>query len=279
VYTLSGAVLRSQHESSVAGYRGSSPAHIGNQAGSQLQLGGFGDLIQAVWNYTSQGHRLPASAGARLADMGDLLCRIWRHEDAGLWELGESADYASSKIGCWTAFARLVDLAEAGVVPDAGAARWRRERDSVGGFIDSRLVSAEKRSLLMRSDSDALDCATLLAARRGFLDADDTRLHGTIDAIRAELAAGGPLLYRYSGMREQENAFLACSFWLVESLAIAGRVEEAATLLDELAGCANDVGLYSEELQPENGELRGNFPQALSHLSLIRAAVAIAERG
>lgn len=275
IYTLSGEVLRTQHDAPVPGYRNTSPAHVGNQAGSQLQLGGFGDLLEAIWNYTNQGHLLPVTAGERLADMGDLLCKIWRRPDAGLWELDERADYASSKIGCWTAFNRLVDLARAGRVPDRGVERWRRERDAVREFIDARLFSEQKGSYLMKAGSQALDCATLLAARRGFIDGDDPRLQGTIDAIRRELGAGGPLLYRYSGMREQENAFLACSFWMVEALVIAGRRAEAASMFEDLLGLGNDVGLYSEELQPQTGELRGNFPQALTHLSLIRAAVAV----
>jgi GH15 family glucan-1,4-alpha-glucosidase len=98
----------------------------------------------------------------------------------------------------------------------------------------------------------------------------------TIDAIRSQLGAGGPLLYRYSGMQEQENAFLACSFWLAEALALGGRVDEAAAIMDEMTALANDVGLYSEEMEPSSKSLRGNLPQALTHLALISAAHAIA---
>jgi len=152
-----------------------------------------------------------------------------------------------------------------------------RERDAVREFVDSRLFSEEKGSYLMKEGSEALDCATLLAARRGYLEPDDPRLHATIDAIRRELDAGGALLYRYSGMREQENAFLACSFWMVEALAIAGRQDEAASMMEDLLEACNDLGLYSEELQPQNRQLRGNLPQALTHLSLISAAVAVEE--
>jgi len=115
----------------------------------------------------------------------------------------------------------------------------------------------------------------LLAARRGYGDPKRERMQTTIDAIRSELHAEGPLFYRYSGMREEENAFLACSFWMVEALALAGRGEEAHSLMAEAAALGNDVGLLSEELKPGSRELRGNLPQALTHLALINAAVLL----
>jgi GH15 family glucan-1,4-alpha-glucosidase len=144
-------------------------------------------------------------------------------------------------------------------------------------FIDTRLWSEDKRSYVFKAGSDALDCRTLLMARRGFLDPPGERMCGTIDAIRAELHAEGPLFYRYTGMEEEENAFLACSFWMVEALAAARRLDEAGELMNEAVGLANDLGLLSEEIEPRSRELWGNFPQALSHLALINAAVALAQ--
>jgi GH15 family glucan-1,4-alpha-glucosidase len=278
VYTLGGEVLRSQSSLDLTGYRGSRPVNVGNQAGAQLQLGGFGDLMEAVWNYVSRGHLLAPDAGERIADFADLLCVIWRQDDAGLWELGKRADYASSKIGCWTAFRRAVELAEEGHIPARHLERWRTQRDAVRSHVEDRLFSSRRGSYLMKADATAVDCATLLAARRGFVDPEHTRLEGTIDAILEELHAGGPLLYRYSGMQNSENAFLACSFWMVEALAAVGRLDEAAEFMEGTAGLANDVGLYSEEIVPQTGELRGNFPQALSHLALISAAATLSER-
>jgi GH15 family glucan-1,4-alpha-glucosidase len=174
------------------------------------------------------------------------------------------------------ALQRLLELAENGHVPDREHARWQSERDAIRSFIDETLFSPARSAYVMRDGSEDLDCAVLLAARRGYLPGGDERLHGTIDAIAGELDAGGPLLYRYSGMREQENAFLACSFWLVEALAIAGRTDEAARRMVALMVFASDVGLYSEELDPATGELRGNLPQALTHLALVNAAVILA---
>ncbi len=277
VYALDGEVVRSQVEVAMPGYRRTSPVHRGNQAGSQLQLGGFGDLLETIFSYVSHGHVLPPVVGERLADVVDVLCLIWRREDAGLWELSQTAHYGTSKLGCWVALERLLALVERRQVPPRHLGRWRRERDAVREFIDDRLWSENKRSYLQKEGSDALDCGMLLAARRRFMDPRSSRMNWTIDAIRNELDAGFPLLYRYSGMQDQENAFLACSFWLAEALALAHRFDEAAELMDSLTPLANDVGLYSEEIEPQTHELRGNLPQALTHLSLINAAAAFTQ--
>ncbi|HET6868189.1 MAG TPA: glycoside hydrolase family 15 protein [Solirubrobacteraceae bacterium] len=276
VYALDGSVLRSQQSLPLDGYRRTTPVHLGNNAGAQLQLGGFGDLLETMSVYVDHGHLLGPSAGARLADIADLLVHIWRQEDSGLWELGNTAHYGTSKLGAWVAFDRLLELVERGQAPPRHVDRWRQARDQVRDFIETRLFSSERNAYLFKAGSNELDCGLLLAARRGFGPVE--RIHGTIDAIQAELDADGPLFYRYSGMQDEENAFLACSFWMVEALAITGRLDEAAELMDALIGLGNDVGLYSEEMEPDTHAMRGNFPQALTHLSLINAADAIASR-
>jgi GH15 family glucan-1,4-alpha-glucosidase len=277
VYGLTGEVLRSQQELQLPGYRGSSPVHLGNQAGSQLQLGGFGDLLETLLSYADRGHVLASSTGERLADSADLLCSIWHNQDAGLWELGDYAQYATSKIGCWTALERLLDLVAQRQVPARNVGRWQAERDRIREFVETRLWSDERRSYVMKAGSEMLDCGVLLAARREFADPRGPRMNGTIDAIGSELHADGPLLYRYSGMQEEENAFLACSFWMVEALALAGRHDEAAEMMEGMVSLANDVGLYSEEIDPSTHAMLGNFPQALTHLALINAASLLAE--
>ena len=239
-------------------------------------IGGFGDLMETLSAYVDDGHILTPAHGERLADVGDLLTRIWRNEDSGLWELGQSAHYGTSKLGCWIAFDRLVKLAQDGQIPARHVSGWKRERDEVRRFIENHLVSSERTTYLFKAGSDELDCGMLLAARRGF--GDRSLIAGTVDAIRSELHAGGALFYRYSGMREEENAFLACSFWMVEAMAIAGRTAEATELMDAVVGRANDVGLYSEEMEPGSNAMRGNFPQALTHLGLISAAVVLESR-
>lgn len=279
VYALDTSVVRSQEQLPLPGYRLTQPVLLGNQAGSQLQLGGWGDLMQTIHAYVCRGHVLSPETGERLADAVDLLCRIWQREDAGLWELSSYAHYGTSKMSCWLAVDRLLDLVDRGQVPARHVEVWRRERDAMRTFVEERLWSEEKHSYLQKAGSDALDCGMLLAARRGFTDPAGERMNGTIDAIRRELSAGGPLLYRYSGMQDQENAFLACSFWMVEALALAGRRDEAQEMMDELVGLSSDVGLFSEEMRPDDHGLRGNLPQALTHLSLINAASAFGRGG
>jgi GH15 family glucan-1,4-alpha-glucosidase len=278
VYALDGTVVRDQRSLPLAGYRATGPVHVGNAAGAQLQLGGFGDLMETICLYLDRGHVLGAETGARLSDVASLLTAIWRRPDSGLWELGEHAHYGTSKLGVWVALDRAVTMAERGHLPSRHLVRWQKARDEVAGFIERELVSPATGSYRFKAGADALDCGMLLAARRRFGDPSGTRMTATIAAIRSELSAGGPLLYRYSGMQDQENAFLACSFWLAEALALGGRVDEAAAIMDEMTGLANDVGLYSEEIEPGTKALRGNLPQALTHLALISAADAIARR-
>jgi GH15 family glucan-1,4-alpha-glucosidase len=277
VYALAGDVVRSQSDLDSPGYRRTAPVHVGNEAGKQLQLGGFGDLLETVSRYSDSGHVLSPDTGERLADCADLLCAIWQNADAGLWELDDYAQYVTSKLACWTALERLLDLVRERQVPSRHVARWRGERDRIREFIETRLWSDSRNSYVMKAGSEMLDCGVLLASRRGFADPKGQRMTGTIAAIRSELHAEGPLFYRYSGMQQEENAFLACSFWMVEALALSGRHEEAAEIMDAAVSLSNPVGLFTEEMQPISRAMRGNFPQALTHLALINAAALLSE--
>lgn len=274
IFGFDGSVPRGQQELPLDGYRGSRPVKLGNSASSQLQLGNYGDFFGAVWHYVEHGNVLDPATGVRLAEVADLVCRIWQNEDSGLWELGQKRQYTISKMSCWLALTRAAELAERGQVPRQHAGVWRETADQVREFVETRCWSEAKRSYSFHAGSDTLDCAVLLGAGFGYADPAGERMEGTIAAIRGELSAGGPLLYRYSGMEGEEGAFLACSFWLVTALAGAGRLEEARHTMDELIEAGNDVGLYSEEIDPASRELLGNFPQTLTHLSLILAAAA-----
>lgn len=278
-YTLAGQPVSAemQQVKKLSGYRCSTPVHTGNSAADQLQLGAYGDLLDAVWRYVRHSGRLDAATGDMLAGMADRVCDIWRSDDAGLWELGSYHQYTSSKIGCWTALDRAWRLGEEGQIHSLHQPRWLEERDRVRAWVDQHCWSSAKQAYTFYAGTEELDAAVLLAARTGFCSGDDPRLHTTIDAIRAELTAEGPLLYRYSGQRGKEGAFLACSCWLVEALTHAGRLEEARSLFDGFVQRANDVGLYTEEMDPVSGELLGNMPQALTHLAVIGAATALTE--
>jgi GH15 family glucan-1,4-alpha-glucosidase len=277
-YGLDGHVHDQSQELPWSGYRGSRPVRVGNDAGRQLQLGNFGDIMQTTWLYLREGNRLDEESAHQLAEVTDLLCDLWRNQDSCIWELDDRRHYTQSKMSAWLCFHRALQLAQDGQIPDDHVARWQQEADALRRFIDTDSFDAERGIWKRGADIDGLDAAVLLVAGMEYVEMDDKRLHATIDAVREELGAG-PLIYRYTGMREEEGAFLACSFWLVEALARSGRGEEAVALMDELIALANDVGLYSEEFDPATGNMLGNFPQALTHLSLISAAFAVAENG
>jgi len=209
--------------------------------------------------------------------MADLVCEIWGLPDSGIWEVrSEPMHFTQSKMMCWVALDRAVKLAERGYIPDGQADRWRTEAAAIRAFIDGHCWSDRLGSYVRAAGMEELDASILTGALFGYDDVRKGRLSTTIDAIRRDLGRG-PFLYRYlgeDGVSGKEGAFLTCSFWLVEALVHAGRTTEAAELMDHLIGLANDVGLYSEEIDPEDGAFLGNFPQALTHLSLIGAAVA-----
>ena len=269
LYTIGGKVPTEMADLDLHGYRGSKPVHRGNDASDQLQLGTWGDLFDAIWRYVDRGNQLdPATAGL-LADLADELCDKWTSEDAGIWELPDTAHYTVSKLGAWTALdraQRLVDLGEL----DGDTHRWAAARAAIRDFVEERCWSPTKRSFTFHAETDELDAACLLAGRMGFASAE--QLEGTVAAVRAELT-DGPFVWRYSGMREKESAFLACSFWLADALTRIGRLDEARQQIDGALGAMNDLGLMSEEYDPIAEELLGNFPQGLSHLSFVNAAV------
>jgi len=273
-YTLAGGVPRTHTQLPLAGYRGSRPVVKGNSASGQLQLGCYGNLLETIALYVSHGNALDPHTGVRVGEVADHVCRIWGNVDSGIWELPRKRHYTTSKINCWVALDRAVRLAERGEAPSEGVPRWRRGAEEIRAWVQTNCFSPARHSYTFYAGGEELDAAVLLAARVGFLDGEDPRLHSTVEAVRDELGADGPLLYRYSGQQGEEGAFLACSFWLVEALARMGRAQEARETMDELVALANDVGLFAEEMDPASGEMLGNFPQALTHLSLVNAASA-----
>jgi pentatricopeptide repeat protein len=273
-YGIDGSPHASQDELDAEGYRGSEPVRIGNNAGDQLQLGNYGDLLQAVRMFVEDGNSVGPGAARMLGGTLDFLPRVWRNPDSSIWELPDRRQYLQGKLAAWMAFDCGLRLHERGEV-EGSPGSWRAERDEVERFIEERCWSDERGAYVFHADTRGLDASSLLMARTRYLDGHEERFAATVRAVREELGAGGALLHRYSGMRSEEGAFVACSFWLIEALARLGRRDEAAELMDDMVGRGNDLGLFSEEIDPEGGELLGNVPQALSHLALVNAAFAL----
>ena len=208
-----------------------------------------------------------------LAGCVDRVAVIWPDEDSGMWELDEHRHYTGSKIAVWTAFDRAVRLAEEGQLPDRHVRQWREQRERLHNWIEEHAWSDELGAYRGRAGEEKLDAAVLRAARQGW--PEEERLRHTVDAIREQLGAAPGLIYRTSEHAGEEGAFVACSFWIAEALARLGRVDEACDGMEQVLPHANDLGLFSEQIDPGGGELLGNFPQGLSHLALINAAGAI----
>ena len=273
MYTLRGDPKLPREDIDVPGYRGSQPVRVGNDAQDQLQLGSYADVIDAAYRFCTHGHILDPRSAKQIAHLADEVVRLWPREDSGIWEI-DPAQYTQSNIAAWSALEHAIALADDGRVPDDNVKEWKREQKKIAEWIESEGWSEERGAYVMKAGSDALDASVLLAARWGYADGDSERFASTIDVIRRELSHG-PFLWRTTELRGKEGCFLACSFWLVDALARCHRVDEARELMEQLLPAANDVGLYSEQIDPETGAALGNTPQALTHLSLILAAVSV----
>jgi GH15 family glucan-1,4-alpha-glucosidase len=271
MYTLDGGLVPRPHEYDVTGWHDIGPVVTGNPAGEQLQLGVYGDLIAIMRTYVDAGNVLDIGTSRLLARIADRTCDLWRNPDSGMWELSELRHYTSSKMGCWKALDDAVALAETGAIPGS-AERWKAERDRIRLWIDENCWSDERGAYSFFAGSDQLDSSVLLHAPTGFDRGE--RMSSTIDALTDELGAGA-LLYRYSGVDAEEKTFVASAFWRAEALACVGRHEEALGRMDELVDHANDVGIYAEMIDADDGSAWGNTPQALSHLGFLSAAMTI----
>jgi GH15 family glucan-1,4-alpha-glucosidase len=278
LYRLDGSVCISERELPLSGYRDSHPVRVGNGAAGQMQLDVYGDLFETAWLY-SEGHRpLDADTGVVLGRIADHVCKIWRQPDSGIWEVRNGPfHFTHSKVMCWAALDRASRLAERGEMPGRHAARWRSEAAAIERFVEERCWSDRLVSYTRTAGDARVDASLLMLPLVGYGDARGPRINATIDAVSRDLRHGD-FVYRYhadDGVPGSEGCFLNCSFWLAGALARAGRVDEAAALMDSLVARSNDVGLYAEEVDPADGAFLGNFPQALVHLALIDAAVAI----
>lgn len=260
------------------GWRGSKPVRIGNAAEGQYQADMFGLLLELAGRWSQRGNKPDGHYWEFLAQTVDMAVRKWRLPDRGIWEVrGAPRDFVHSKVMCWAAVQRGIELATMHGLP-APLDRWRAARDEIRRAVESRGIDRERGNFVAAFGATDLDAALLLLPDVGFVAYDDERMLRTTEAIRRQLDEGDGLILRYSaadGLRGQEGAFLPCSFWLAECLARQGRKREASELFDRVVGCANELGLFSEEYATQSQQLLGNFPQGLTHLAHISAALAL----
>ena len=260
------------------GYRCSRPVRVGNAAAGHLQLDIYGELMDALYLYDKYGSMLSFDMWQDIERMLDWLVKNWDQPDQSIWEVrGGRREFTYSKLQCWVALDRGVRLARKHSFPTEGDI-WRMERNRIYNAIMDKGWDERDGSFTQYFGADAVDASSLMMPLMLFISPTDPRMLGTLDRIRRELLSD-TLVRRYDirkaardGLPGGEGSFSVCSFWLVEAMSRAGYVEDAQLLFEKMLSHANHLGLFSEEISMK-GELVGNFPQALTHLGLISAAV------
>jgi GH15 family glucan-1,4-alpha-glucosidase len=262
------------------GYRGAKPVRIGNAAESQIQLDAYGELLDLAWIWHCRRHSPDDDYWEFLVELVNKVCDCWQIADCGIWEFrNDPRHFVHSKVMCWAALNYGIKLA-GDLRRSAPLEKWRKNREAVRRAVESKGYDAERGVFIQAFEHPAMDAALLLLPMVGFVAYDDERMIRTTDAVRDELEDNG-LLRRYpdgdDGMQGREGVFLACSFWLAECFARQGRLDQAHRIFQRALAVGNDLGLFGEEYDPAADEMLGNFPQGLTHLSLISATVAMNE--
>ncbi|MCG3202107.1 MAG: Trehalase [Gammaproteobacteria bacterium] len=266
------------------GYRGAAPVRVGNAAAGQMQLDVYGEVMDMLDLARASGLAPAAHAWQIQLRLIEHVESVWDRPDRGIWEIrGEPRHFTHSKVMAWVAVDRAVKAVERYGL-DGPADRWRRLRDTIHRQVCERGFDAKRNSFVQYYGAQGLDASLLLIPLAGFLPPEDPRVRGTTEAIERELMVGG-FVARYGtsgivdGLPPGEGVFLPCSYWLVDNLALLGRRDDARALFERLLALANDVGLISEEYDPQSKRLLGNFPQAFTHLALINSARNLSRRG
>ena len=285
LYRLDGSMVDSEEELDLRGYLDSRPVRIGNDAGHQLQLDLYGPLFDAIALYEQRGGTISHELWTELHRLVEWVCENWQRPDEGIWEVrGGKECFLHSRLMCWTALDRAGRIARSRSLP-ARLDHWRGVRDDIYHSIHTDYWNEEREAFVQRIGSDQLDAALLLMPEVGFVGGTDPRWLSTLEAIQEDLQEDA-LVWRYrqsddaddpDPMRGGEGCFTICSFWLVECLSRAGRLDEARLFFEKMLGYGNHLGLYAEQLG-YRGEHLGNFPQAFTHIGLISAAMALDRR-
>jgi GH15 family glucan-1,4-alpha-glucosidase len=258
------------------GYRGSRPVRVGNEAATQRQNDVYGELLEQAWRWQERGHAPDDEYWEFLVELVEGAAERWRQPDRGMWESRDDPEhFVHSKVMCWAALDRGLRLARASG-RDVPRERWERSRDEIRRAVEADGYDRDRGVFVRIFGDPQVDGALLLLPQVDFVDWSDERMVRTTDAIREDLVRDG-LVYRAApeGGQEQEGAFLPCSFWLAECLVRQGRRDEAREVFERACETVNDLGLFAEEWHPGTGQMLGNFPQALTHLSHISAAQAL----
>src|ERR1035437_4111152 len=276
----------------LSGYENSRPVRIGNGAAEQFQLDVFGEVASALARMPEAEDDIRVSAAEVQIALANHLCKVWQLPDDGIWEVrGGTKHFVHSKVMAWVALDRAIQFVECRRDEERDpktrrewahdVARWKRVRATIHKEVCAKGFDKRLNSFVQSYGSKALDASCLRIALVGFLPATDPRIRGTVEAIEKRLMTNG-FVKRYNtrqtedGLTGSEGQFLACSFWMVANLWLIGRKDDARALFERLLALRNDVGLLSEEYDSDAGRMVGNFPQALSHISLIHAAFAMA---
>jgi len=260
------------------GYRGAQPVRIGNAAEAQRQLDVYGELLALGWGWHALGNSPDDDYWEFITELVHSAATFWEMPDQGIWEMrGEPRHFVQSKVMCWAAVDYGIRLAE-DLDRKAPLAEWKKVRDEIRRAVEKKGYDSERGIFTQAFGHNRMDAALLLLPTVGFIDYCDERMIRTTDAVWQDLGEND-FLRRYAAdddeLAGKEGAFLACSFWLVECLAYQGRLDQADDVFKQVIKAGNDLYLFSEEYDTESLELLGNFPQGLTHLSLIAAAVAM----
>ncbi|MFB7331372.1 glycoside hydrolase family 15 protein [Streptomyces adustus] len=257
----------------------SAPVRVGNAAADQLQLDIYGALIDSIYLYDKWAEPISSEQWDDVCALVDWVCEHWDQPDEGVWETrGGRKNFLYSRLMCWVAIERAIRMANRRGLP-ADLARWQQRRDTIYRRIHSRGWSEARQAFVQYEGSDVLDAAVLMMPLSKFIAPTDPKWLSTLDALTNDLVSDS-LVYRYDplaspdGLRGDEGTFSICSFWYVEAMVRAGRVDEARLAFEKMLTYANHLGLYAEEIS-QTGEQQGNFPQAFTHLALISAAFSL----
>lgn len=266
----------------LSGWRDSRPVRVGNGAWHQQQIDVYGELLNAAMRLERQLSDSDQPTRSFLAACADAAAQRWREPDQGIWEIrGEPRHFVHSKLMCWVALDRASRLGVLLGASEQRQAQWRSAASEIAEAILRDGWNEKRGSFTQAFGSDELDASTLMIPLVGLLRPDDRRVVATIDAVRERLTDGRGLVYRYraasgvDGVEGDEGTFVMCTFWLAHALALAGRPAMARNSFESALQYCNDVGLFSEEVDPMTGAMLGNLPQAFSHIGLVNAAEAI----